>query len=205
MKPREIRVWSVLLLLLLGGATAPPPAAKWVGPEFSTPEGGKARTTIYYGPWQCRQPWLDDCQVKCTRQNHKLMGCIWIADIKTDWQTRFLGSPASAGGRLAIVHCCCDYPSVTDLAQRRNKWENGTDSFRRKWSSEFGPWPTDQTGNRWPGHHIWDLKHGGHPTADNNVLPVPQRVHDTINKAYPACYAGGGQWGQAGPYWPYAE
>jgi hypothetical protein len=74
------------------------------------PMGSQARTTIYYGPWQCNQRWMDYCQSKCTSEGYTLMGCIWLADIKTDLQSRYLGSPAAAGGRYAITHCCCDYP-----------------------------------------------------------------------------------------------
>jgi hypothetical protein len=133
------------------------------------------------------------------------MGCIWLADIKTDLKTRFLGSPVSAGGRLAIKHCCCDSPPATDQEQRRNAWKNATDAFRRKWAKDFGQWPTDADGENWPGHHIFDIKHGGDPTADYNVLPVPSDTHSVINTAYLACYAGRGDWNKAGAYWPYSE
>jgi hypothetical protein len=201
--------WSLTLLLFMSGSStppaSPPPAQKWVGPVLPGPAGGTAQATIYYGPWQCRQEWLSDCQARCSSQGHKLLGCIWLADIKTDLKSRFLGSPLSAGGRLAIKHCCCDYPTVTDLKQRRDAWENGIDAFRRKWAKEFGAWPTEPNGTHWPGHHIWDLRHGGAPKADGNVLPVPPDTHKTINQAYLACYSGKGNWNQAGPYWPYAE
>lgn len=208
-KTARTLAWSLGLLLPLrglGNAPTPPPAAgKWVGPELSGPGGGTSQTTIYYGPWQCRQEWLNDCAARCTSQGHKLMGCIWLADIKTDLKTRFLGSPVSAGGRLAIKHCCCDYPPAADLKQRRDAWERGIDAFRRKWAREFGAWPTEPDGSNWPGHHIRDLKHGGDPTADRNVLPASPATHKVINSAYLACYAGKGDWSKAGPYWPYSE
>jgi hypothetical protein len=202
-------VLSIALLLPLSGGgttpTAPPPSRKWVGPEVPSPDGGKVRATIYYGPWQCRQAWVDDCQSKCNSRGRTSMGCIWIADIKTDYQTRFLGSPLSAGGRLAITHCCCDDPPANDQTERRNKWENGIDAFRRKWAKDFGQWPTEPDGSNWPGHHIRDIKHGGEPLAERNVLPVPPDTHNTVNTAYSACYAGKGSWSKAGPYWPYAD
>jgi hypothetical protein len=208
-KVQRILACSMALLLpVTGSGTAPtpqPPARKWVGPEVSNPLGGTSQTTIYYGPWQCRPEWINDCQTKCSSQGYKLMGCIWLADIKTDLKTRFLGSPVSAGGRLAIKHCCCDSPPATDQEQRRNAWKSATDAFRRKWAKEFGQWPTNPDGENWPGHHIFDIKHGGDPTADHNVLPVPSDTHSVINTAYLACYAGRGDWNKAGPYWPYSD
>lgn len=201
--------WAIALLLPLSGAgtapTPPPPTRKWVGPELPTPKGGTVRTTIYYGPWQCRQEWLNACQTKCASEGYKLMGCIWLADIKTDMKTRFLGSPVSAGGRLAIKHCCCNYPVATDQERRRSTWKSGTDAFRRKWAKEFGRWPTEPNGENWPGHHIRDIRHGGEPLADRNVLPAPPDTHLVFNSAYLACYSGKGAWNTAGPYWPYTD
>jgi hypothetical protein len=199
--------WVIVLLLPLSGTgNAPPtPTRKWVGPEVPTPDGGTVQATIYYGPWQCRQEWLTACQAKCTSEGYNLMGCIWLADIKTDMKTRFLGSPVSAGGRLAIKHCCCDYPVATDQEQRRNTWKNGADAFRRKWAKEFGRWPTGPTGENWPGHHIRDIRHGGEPLAERNVLPAPPDTHLVFNSAYLACYSGKGSWNTPGPYWPYTD
>jgi len=206
---RKVLVWGLVLLPSLSGSgaapSAPPPSRKWTGPTFSLPGGGSSRTIFYYGPWQCRQEWVDECRSKCGEQGSQFKGCIWLADIKSDVQTRFLGAPVSAGGRLAIKHCCCDRPVATDQDKRRSKWENAADSFRRKWSREFGDWPREPDGSNWPGHHIWDIKHGGAPVAEGNVLPVPPDVHKIINTAYLACYAGKGHWGQPGPYWPYAD
>ncbi|WNZ61465.1 hypothetical protein QEG98_37270 [Myxococcus sp. MxC21-1] len=112
--------------------------------------------------------------------------------------------PAVAGGRLAITHCCCDYPTVADGERRRTTWNNAREGFREGWAREFGAWPQND-GDYWPGHHIFDLWHGGHPTARDNVLPVPPAVHKVINKAYPACYSRGGQWSIAGPDRPYVD
>jgi hypothetical protein len=208
MTGRALVCSMTLLLPFVVTGTSPtpsPPARKWTGPEVATPDGKTVGTTIYYGPWQCRQEWLNACEARCTSQGYKLMGCIWLADIKTDVTTRFLGSPVSAGGRLAIKHCCCDYPRAADMQQRRDAWESGINAFRRKWAKEFGEWPTEPDGSNWPGHHIWDLLHGGEPTADRNVLPAPPDTHKVINSAYLACYAGKGDWSKPGPYWPYAE
>jgi hypothetical protein len=90
---------ALLLTLATGFGTASvasgelPASKKWVGPKMPGPMGGQSQTTIYYGPWRCSQAFMNYCQSKCTAEGHKLMGCIWLADIKTDWQSRFLGSP----------------------------------------------------------------------------------------------------------------
>lgn len=60
------------------------------------------RTTIYYGPWQCPQKWMDHCQTKCASEGRKLMGCMWLADI---------------------------YPLVKDTALRRQQWKGARDSI----------------------------------------------------------------------------
>ncbi|NVJ04087.1 hypothetical protein HUW63_02360 [Myxococcus sp. AM001] len=203
---------SVSLLLALGGCgsatvstVGAKPSAKWVGPTVPGPVGGTVQTTIYYGPWLCNAALLARCARRCVAEGHvPLLGCIWLADIKGDWQGRFMALPAAAGGRLAVTHCCCDYPTVTDLQRRRSTWNNARPGFRETWGREFGAWP--QSGGRnWPGHHIFDLLHGGHPTAPANVLPVPQLVHDVFNGAYPACYSRGGRWSAAGPDRPYVD
>ena len=167
-------------------------------------DGSQVRTTIYYGPWQCSAAFMSRCETKCALQGHALKGCIWLADFKGDWQGRFMLLPAEAGGRLAITHCCCDYPTVTDLKWRRDTWNNARDRFRNEWSTEFGAWPMSG-GKNWAGHHIFDLAHGGPPTAMGNVLPVPADVHESFNKQYPACYSGTGQWSTPGPERPYAD
>lgn len=167
--------------------------------------GGELQTTIYYGPWQCNQRWMEQCDRKCSSEGLVRMGCIWIADIKMDWKGRYGIFPVYAGGRLAIRHCCCNYPTIKDSASVRKQWENVKQSFRRRWADEFGEWPTDAKGDSWPGHHIRDILHGGAPKADNNVLPVPPAIHDVLNKAYPQCYAGAAPWRTAGPDLPYSD
>ncbi|MCY1034053.1 hypothetical protein OV207_21550 [Corallococcus sp. BB11-1] len=169
-----------------------------------SPAGGQVRTTFYYGPWQCSAAFMARCESKCAAQGHALMGCMWLADIKGDWQGRFMLMPAEAGGRLAVTHCCCDYPKVPDLQWRRNTWDKARRGFRREWSSEFGEWPST-SGDLWTGHHVFDLAHGGAPTARDNVLPVPDSVHKAYNAEYPACYAPGGRWLTPGPERPYAD
>ncbi len=188
-------------------ATAGTPGSdkKWVGPVVGSPAGGQVQTTIYYGPWKCSQAWMDRCQRKCDSEGYALMGCIWLADIKADWQTRFALLPVSGGGRLAITHCCCNYPKAPDAKSRRAKWEAVMRAFRKKWGEEFGGWPTDAAGNNWHGHHIRDLGHGGDPIAEYNVLPVSPTTHDAFTDAYPACYAGQGGWNTVGPERPYVD
>ncbi len=162
------------------------------------------QTTIYYGPWQCNARWMSRCTRRCAAEGRVLKGCIWLADVKGDWRGRFAFLPAEAGGRLALTHCCCDYPTVSDLRSRRDTWNNAREGFRDAWAEEFGAWP-QSGGDFWPGHHIYDLWHGGHPTAVGNVLPVPPGVHGVINKAYPMCYAGDAQWRSVGPDRPYSD
>ncbi len=210
--PNSIGAMSALLLILAAGfGTASvasgglPDSKKWVGPEMPGPLGGQSRTTIYYGPWRCSQAFMNYCQRRCAAEGHKLMGCIWLADIKTDWQSRFLGSPMSGGGRLAITHCCCDYPLAKDVKGRRAQWERETQKFRDDWAKEFGEWPTGADGRNWHGHHIRDLGHGGEPTARRNVLPVSPETHYEFTDAYPACYSGKGGWELVGPDRPYVD
>ena len=189
----------------LAAHASEPARGKWVGPTITGPAGGQLQTAIYYGPWQCNQRFMDYCSRKCSAEGHALMGCMWIADIKMDWKGRFLVFPVHAGGRLAITHCCCDYPTVKDVADRRDQWDNVKKSFRRKGGEGFGEWPMESNGNSWPGHHIRDLLHGGAPKAENNVLPVPPSVHDVLNKEYPACYSGSSRWKTVGPSLPYTD
>ncbi|RKH47816.1 hypothetical protein D7X12_02005 [Corallococcus sicarius] len=205
------RLASAALLVMAGcgsatlGTVGSPASAKWVGPPMPGPGGGRMRTVIYYGPWQCSTPFMSRCEAKCAAQGHALMGCIWLADIKGDWEGRFLVFPAAAGGRLAITHCCCDIPKVSDGERRRTTWGRAREAFREAWGEEYGAWPAASNGKPWPGHHIFDLVHGGDPTAPNNVLPTPQDVHNVFSSEYPACYAPGGRWRAVGPDRPYAD
>lgn len=210
-----MRFWSRLSCAVFGLCTVGcgsatvntvgvPASAKWVGPPMPGPGGGEVRTVIYYGPWLCSAAWMARCERRCAAEGHALMGCIWLADIKGDWQGRFAFMPAAGGGRLAITHCCCDYPKVSDGEARRRAWENARKGFRRTWGEEFGAWPRSEQG-AWPGHHIRDLWHGGEPTARWNVLPVPPDVHEVINEAYPACYGNGSRWKTVGPDRPYVD
>jgi hypothetical protein len=165
------------------------------------------KTTLFYGPWQCRQDFMQVCQKECAQQGHRLMGCMWLADIKLDWEGRLVipPVPVKAGSRYGIFHCCCDYPTVTKEQNNdaRKKWESFRDSFRDQWSKKFGSWPADE--ENWPGHHIRDLKHGGDPTDRNNILPTEPSVHDEFGRQYPACYDGRAPWNAAGPNLPYLD
>ncbi|QSQ20092.1 hypothetical protein JY651_33120 [Pyxidicoccus parkwayensis] len=204
---------TLLMALMVGSAgcgsatvssSGKPASAKWVGPTMPGPGGGTVRTVIYYGPWQCNARYMSQCERRCASEGHALLGCIWLADLKGDWQGRFAFLPAEAGGYLAFKHCCCDYSTVSDVQSRRRTWNNAREGFRNQWGRELGAWPQTD-GNNWPGHHIFDLLHGGDPTARGNVLPVPPEVHEVINLAYPACYTRGGEWSVVGPDRPYVE
>ncbi len=199
---------AMLALLSSGPAVATGTSTsgnKWVGPTIQSPQGGQVQTTIYYGPWKCSQAWMDRCQRKCAAEEYVLKGCIWLADIKTDWQMRFALFPVSAGGRLAITHCCCNYPKASNVKAQRAKWESVMRAFRKKWGEEFGEWPVDAAGNNWHGHHIRDLAHGGDAISEKNVLPVSPNTHDKFTDAYPACYAGADGWNTVGPDRPYVD
>ncbi|ATB31172.1 hypothetical protein [Melittangium boletus] len=214
--------WSVVLLvLLLGCATtqgtggsgpvrAPPgvqPATKKELPWLNLP-GGRMKTTLYYGPWQCRREFMNGCQKQCASEGHPLKGCMWLADLKFDWEGRLILLPVSvkAGSRYGIHHCCCDYPELSpvDNATRRKQWEKFRESYREGWSKKFGAWP-EESEVSWPGHHIRDLKHGGNPVDPNNLFPAKPSVHDLYNRAYPACYSGQSPWNTVGPDLPYTD
>jgi hypothetical protein len=170
--------------------------------------GGRMRTTFFYGPWQCRQDFMTECQRECAQQARQLMGCMWLADIKMEWEGHLVVPPlpVNSGGRLAITHCCCNYNTLTprETKAQRKRWENIRTSFRESWSKKFGNWPTEE-GVSWPGHHIRALQHGGDPIDPSNVIPTQPGVHDVFSEQYPLCYAGQAPWNIAGPYWPYMD
>ncbi len=215
------RVGTVMVLLLFVGCATPrgtggsgPSSSPGVQPvvkkELPWLEvfGGRMRTTFFYGPWQCRQAFMTECQRECAQQGYRLMGCMWLADIKLEWEGQLLVPPlpVKSGGRLAITHCCCNYPTLPKVAKEveRKRWEKIRDSFRDDWSKKFGEWPVEG-GISWPGHHIRDLWHGGDPVDPNNIIPVQPSIHDQFNKAYPTCYAGQAPWNTVGPEWPYTD
>lgn len=191
------------LALLACSDAAPPAAAVWRGPWMATPTGTR-RTTIYYGPWQCTAAWLEECSGKCAGEGLQSLGCIWVADIKLDWEGEVGPVPIAGGGRLAVTHCCCDYPT-SGSEKLRKEWDRAREKFRTEWGKEFGDWPTTASGDPWPGHHVRDLQHGGSAAARDNVLPVPGDVHKTLNDEYRACYAPGSRWARPGPPRPYAD
>jgi hypothetical protein len=212
--------WTVVLLVLLVGCgsanlgTKPTPspgatpAVKKELPWLNVP-GGRMKTTLFYGrPWQCRQDFMRMCQVECAQQGHRLMGCMWLADIDFEWEGSLVILPLTveAGSRYGIWHCCCDYPPLPASKKEveRRKWESFRKSFRKDWSKRFGEWP-DVDGVSWPGHHIRDLQHGGNPVDPNNVFPAQPDVHDLYNRAYPACYSGQPPWNTVGPDLPYTD
>jgi hypothetical protein len=170
--------------------------------------GGRMKTTLFYGPWQCNQKFMGMCQKECASDSHLLMGCMWLADIKLDWEGHLLVPPlpVKAGSRYPIFHCCCDYRPLAPAEKKplRDRWESQRESFRNKWSSKFGEWPAED-GVAWPGHHILDLWHGGDPVDPNNIIPVEPSVHIDFGRKYPACYEGKAPWNAAGADLPYTD
>jgi hypothetical protein len=183
------------------------PATKKELPWLDVP-GGRMKTTLYYGPWQCRREFMNDCQKQCDREGHALKGCMWLADFKFDWEGRLvlLPVPVRAGSRYGIYHCCCDYPELSkdEIETQRDKWDDFRNSFREGWSKKFGQWPFEH-GENWPGHHVRDLKRGGNPVDRNNIIPAQPGVHKVYTKAYPACYGGQSPWNTVGPDLPYTD
>jgi hypothetical protein len=211
--------WKVLPLMVLMGcgtpggpyppataSAAPPASAKWEGPWMPVP-GGQWKAALYYGPWQCNRRLMDSCQVECAGQGYALKGCMWLADMKLDWKGQIVPPiRVDSGGRLALSHCCCDYPRVSPMQNRalREQWKNQTKTLRKRWGEKFGEWPKGGQDN-WPGHHLRDLFHGGEPTDLNNILPTPTGTHGVFNEQYPICYAGGSPWNAVGPDLPYSD
>ncbi|KFA89157.1 hypothetical protein Q664_36650 [Archangium violaceum Cb vi76] len=169
--------------------------------------GGRMKTTLFYGPWQCRREFMNQCQTECG-SGYKLKGCMWLADFKFDWEGSLviLPVPVKAGSRYGIYHCCCNYTELSkeDTRAARKKWEGKRESFRRGWSEKFGTWP-EKGDVSWPGHHVRDLKHGGDPVDPNNVIPAEPDVHEVFNEQYPACYDGKSPWNTVGPDLPYTD
>jgi hypothetical protein len=183
---------------------AKPASAKWEGPWMDAAVG-RSKATFYYGPWQCNRKWMDSCQRECAAEGHALMGCMWLADIKYEYQGRIL-TPVEAGTRYALWHCCCDYPTLTPVQKRplRERWDAKRDALRKKWAEVYGDWPKSR-GVNWPGHHMRDLFHGGDPIDLANIVPAPPDVHDVFNAEYPQCYGGGAPWNAVGPDLPYKD
>ena len=183
---------------------AKPAAGKWQGPWKADAYGSNLRATLYYGPWQCNQRWMQSCQRECAEQGHTLKGCMWLVDIKYDWQAPVM--PIKAGSRYALWHCCCDFPTLPSAENKalRDQWNARRESLRNIWAKIFGDWPKSGTQN-WPGHHIRDLHHGGVPTDLGNIVPAPPDIHGMFNEQYPQCYAGGAPWDKVGPDLPYVD
>ncbi|WNG44517.1 hypothetical protein F0U60_10655 [Archangium minus] len=183
------------------------PAVKKELPWLTVP-GGRMKTTLFYGPWQCRREFMNQCQMQCASEGHVLKGCMWLADLKLDWEGSLFVLPVDveAGSRYGIYHCCCDYAELSKLATRteRDKWEGRRNAFRQEWSKRFGDWP-EETGKAWPGHHVRDLKHGGNPVDPHNIFPAQPLVHDVYTREYPGCYDGKAPWNTVGAELPYTD
>ncbi|WP_240356088.1 hypothetical protein [Myxococcus eversor] len=199
---------STLEFLLAACAEGPLPKTtslvqKWVGPLVNAPGGGQFRTVIYFGPWQCSQQLMNYCRGKCAGDGYALQGCMWLADVKMDFQ----GTLVRAGSRFGMTHCCCNYatlnPAQTEAA--RSRWNNIRTDFREQWAGRFGAWPTDTNGRLYEGHHVRDLWHGGNPTDWENILPFPKAIHQELFGLYNQCYANNPPWSSVGPDYPYGK
>ena len=170
--------------------------------------GGRLKTTLFYGPWQCRRQFMNGCQRECASEGYPLMGCMWLADIKLDWEGSLvlLPVPVEAGSRYGIYHCCCKFPTLPKAKKEaeRKKWDNIRESFRQKWGKKFGEWPSEN-GTSWAGHHIRDLWHGGDPVDPNNIFPAQPDAHKVFTDQYPAGYDGQPPWNTVGPDLPYTD
>ncbi len=106
------------------------PVRKWVGPVVNVPGGGQFRTVIFYGPWQCSRQLMNYCREKCAGSGYALQGCMWLADVKMDYQ----GTVIDTGSRYGMTHCCCNYSTISVSANQsaRTQWDNIRDRFREQ-------------------------------------------------------------------------
>ena len=177
----------------------------WVGRV-----GNRFRMTMYYGPWACRQDFIDDCKENLCKKkagtlggSGKYIGCVWVADFVFESESTFLRMVIKAGGRWAFYHCCCDCPKISAAAGRK-KWDEWRERYRKDWEEDHKlPWPKEDDGPNWPGHHVDPLESGGDPTDPLNVIPIPPGKHVAVHKAYRECDKGLGGWEAPGVEYPY--
>ncbi len=121
------------------------PAVKKELPWLNVP-GGRMKTTFFYGPWQCRREFMNGCQRECASEGHTLKGCMWLADLKFDWEGSLvvLPVPVKAGSRYGIYHCCCcDY---TELSKQATRAERARLNMSTGLLTSFGRWVSRTTG-----------------------------------------------------------
>lgn len=171
-----------------------------------------ATYTWYYGPWKCRQPWIDSCKKKCAEKNQEYLGCVWIADL----EYRLKGSMVTTIGRAAFTHCCCDCPDQTKEENQadRKEFNKQRDQIREKIKDTGVPQPPKEIPNPRPGnrdpspmnppiHHIDPIEKGGSPIDPNNALPLPTDAHNKTHTAYGECYKKPSNiYTGPGPDWP---
>jgi hypothetical protein len=59
----------------LGTKPTPSPGAKPATKRelpWLTVTGGRMKTTLFYGPWQCRREFMNQCQRECVGENYPL-------------------------------------------------------------------------------------------------------------------------------------
>jgi RHS repeat-associated protein len=170
--------------------------------------GQTLTSQLRIGPWRCRPEFITECEAKCARQGLKFAGCIWVADLFIGVDTMLF----SAGGSLAFTKCCCTGCSVLSPEKNRDarkRYSRALERIRTEFEKVTEiPWPTEsvpwsKVPQRWPGHHVDDLWHGGSPDLLENIIPVPLRKHLLLHFAYRQCENGDGGWSQPGPYWPF--
>ncbi len=172
--------------------------------EWHGPWMGLMQVSVFYGPWQCRQEWIDYCKAKCESRGLESKGCVWIADIRTQIKI----GPNFRVGYEAVTYCCCNYQrcdkDIREQSQRR--WDNFRDAFWRPVDRNWGGSTMRSNGQRWPVHHVDPREFGGHPTVVENLIPLPPEVHASVHYAYRVCSgktAGFTDYSIAGPDWPH--
>jgi hypothetical protein len=168
--------------------------------------------TWFYGPWKCRQVWVNECKAKCEAKGQTYLGCVWIADLRF----RLKGVPYDTIGRVAFTHCCCDCPDQTpeETDADRREYNAKRDKIRETINDTGVPQPPKEEPNPRPGdrnppvqhpplHHIDPISKGGDPTDPNNTIPLPSDTHSNVHTAYNECYKKPSNgYTEAGPDWP---
>lgn len=124
--------------------------------------GRRWKAAFYYGPWQCNRRWMDSCRMECAGQGYALKGCMWLADMKMDWNglspiTDAESSPARAVEESKVStqldhreHDVADSPSrAIDAVKDSHAESVASNQMKRLLNSERSA-STGTWGNRIP-------------------------------------------------------